>query len=171
MSDSGLQPVSSSVSHLSVQPDSPSMFSLSLLPESPSVSTLRGQYDSSSFSDQSITPAVTQSISGGSWSTPMTLGMVSGHQRAQSCKGCQHKVQLLNLRRVNKRLRWKLATMKTTVSELKSVSAKTCILLPKVIVSFPLRPRNTTLSITNRRPNMSMTQMMMTLNSPVVKTH
>ena len=28
-------------------------------------------------------------------------------------------------------------TMKTTVSELKSVSAKTCILLPKVMVSLP----------------------------------
>ena len=64
---------------------------------------------------------------------------------------------LLKLRRVNKRLQGRLSTMKTTVSQLKSASAKTCILLPKVMVCLShFRPRNNALSFTTTRlPNIT----------------
>ena len=48
--------------------------------------------------------------------------------------------------------------MRTTVSKLKSVSAKTCIFSPKVMVPFPLifRLRDTTLIFTTTRlPNIT----------------
>ena len=87
MSDSRVQPESPSVSYLCVQPDCPSVSSLSLLPESPSVSTLSDQHDSPSLSDYPVTSVVTPSVSRG-WVAPtsVSLGMVSGHQTAQTCK-------------------------------------------------------------------------------------
>ena len=61
-------------------------------------------------------------VSGGCvTTTPVSLRLVSGHQSTQTSKSCQHKVPLLKLRRVNKRLQGSLSTMKTTVSELKNM--------------------------------------------------
>jgi len=102
--NSRVQPESPPMSHLSVQPSSPSVSSLRLLPESLSVSTLSGQYYTSLLSDLSVTSVVTTLVYGDcEGSTPVSLTLVSGHQRVKTCKGCQHKVQLLNLRRVNNR--------------------------------------------------------------------
>ena len=103
MLNSRMQPESPPMSHLSVQPSSPSVSSLRLLPDSSSVSTFSGQYYTSSLSDLSVTSVVTTLVYGDcEGSTPVSLPLVSGHQR--------------------------LTTLKTTVSQLKSVSAKTCIL-------------------------------------------
>lgn len=112
--NSRMQPESPPMSHLSVQPSSPSVSSLRLLPDSSSVSTFSGQYYTSSLSDLSVTSVVTTLVYGDcEGSTPVSLTLVSGHQRVKTCKGCQHKVQLLNLRRVNNSsegnwLQWKL---------------------------------------------------------------
>ena len=92
------------MSYLSVQPSSPSVSSLRLLPDSLSVSTLSGQYYTSSLSDLSVTSVVTTLVYGDcEGSTLVSLTLVSGHQRVKTCKGCQHKVQLPNLRIVNNR--------------------------------------------------------------------
>ena len=92
--------------------------SLSLLPESLSVSILSEQLDSRSLSDQSPTSVETTLVSGGhTATTPMSLRLVSGHQSTQTCKGCQHKVALLMLKRVTKMLQGRLSTKKTTVSD------------------------------------------------------
>ena len=51
------------------------------------MSILSEQHDSRSVSDQSATSVGTTLVSGGHIeNTPMSLRLVSGHQRAQTCK-------------------------------------------------------------------------------------
>ena len=120
-----VQSMSPSVSGLNVQSVSPSVSGLSVQSMSPSVSGLNVQSTSPSVSVlnvQSVSPSICrQSPTATPVATPMSSRQPS--IRAQSCKGCQHKAKLNNLQRVNNRLKGKVINLKTTITELKSVSA------------------------------------------------
>ena len=60
--------------------------------------------------------------------TPASTVLSSGQSKAAlitpgSSKGCQHKAKVANLKKTNKRLKEKVATLKKSIAELQSVSS------------------------------------------------